>query len=326
MTDVDLFPATGALGDVRLEYREVLPVLGIDTEFLTNSRNVHGVIEEAFGAWRQMDRSMMDGTLRLTIRVVVRDDDGGKLEHRPVQHHYVNAESLLAYAPGSIGITSPATREATAFVSTPLVADRDHFRVAMLEALTFALVAQFDRHPLHAAAVAHDDRVIVLAGETGAGKSTLAYLVGRAGFDVLAEDHVWIQLEPELRAWGGASRIRLDADAARHFPEIPSVRETTTVGGKTKLAVGVSSRCLVARDAVVCLLSRGATTARLERADAAAITAALTTNVAPGFDQFPERHGRVVRTLAARGGWRLDLSPDPRDSLPLLERMLRRDD
>jgi hypothetical protein len=327
MKDFDLLPAIGALAnDERLEYREVLPVLGIDTEFLTNSQHVRELVDDAFGTWRQTDRRLVGENPRLTIRIVVADGDEGEAEHAPIRHYYMDRERLVAHSPGSIGITNPPTREAMALVSAALVADRDHFRVAMLEAITFALLAQFDRHPLHAAAVAHDNRVVLLAGETGAGKSTLAYLAFRAGLGVLAEDHVWIELEPELRVWGGASRLRLDATSTAHFPELASVGETTTVGGKTKFAIQVSSKSLVARDAVVCLLSRGAGSARLERADATAITAALTTNVAPGFDAFPERHERVVRTLAARGGWRLELSPNPRDALPLLDEMLRRDD
>jgi hypothetical protein len=233
----------------------------------------------------------------------VADGDEGGLEHAPIRHVYIDPQRLIAHSPGSAGITNPASREATAFVSTALVADRDHFRVAMLEALTYALVAQFDRHPLHAAAVAHDGRAVLLAGESGAGKSTLAYLAGCAGFDVLAEDHAWIQLEPELRVWGGTSRIRLDAESARHFPEMASVDETTTDGGKRKLAVGVASRSLVAGDAVVCLLSRDVSSARLERVDAAAITGrSLPTSRLDSTDSPSDTHASCARSPRGAAG------------------------
>jgi hypothetical protein len=323
MPDFELLPATNALGQLpRLDYGAVLPVLGVDTEFLTNSRDVLEVVEEAFGAWRRVDRRMVKSGFRLTVNVVVTDGGESTDDHVPVQHFWLDAERLIAHSSGNVGITNPPLRESTAYVRRALIANRDQFRVAMLEALTFALLAQFDRHPLHAAAVARDNRAVLLVGESGAGKSTLAYLAARAGLSVLAEDHVWIQLEPALRVWGGAGRIRLDAESAQYFSELAPFSDTTTIGGKTKLSVEVSSPSLVADEAMVCLLSRGAS-ARLERVDAAEITAALSRNLAPGFDRSPERHERVVRTLAARGGWRLELSPSPHDALPLLEQMLQ---
>jgi hypothetical protein len=49
---------------------------------------------------------------------------------------------------------------------------------------------------------------------------------------------------------------------------------------------------------------------------------ALVCRVDAGFDRFPERHPLVARALAASGGWRLTLTGDPHDALPLLHDML----
>ena len=68
----------------------------------------------------------------------------------------------------------------------------------------------------------------------------------------------------------------------------------------------------MATDPVVCLLARSDGNAALERVDARMIIESLTTNVSPGFDRFPARHERVARALAARDGWRLHLSANPR--------------
>jgi hypothetical protein len=309
--------------DLRLEYRARLPVLGIDTEFQTNSRYIIGVAEEAFGVWGHADRRLVDPALRLTIRIIVHEGPEDGLAHAAVEHVLPDAHRFIARSLGSVGTSDPARRESTAYVTTTLAADRAHFRSAMFEALTFALLSQFDRHPLHAAAIACDGRAVLLAGESGAGKSTLAYVARSAGFDVLAEDHAWVQLEPELRIWGGASHVRLEPNAATRFPDAPGV--VSTVAGKTKLIVDMprSAGGLVATDAVVCLLARRAGEPALERVEASAIEAALTTRVSPGFDRFPDRHRRVARALAAPGGWRLRLSDDPRAALPLLETMAR---
>lgn len=319
---VDFLPVGDPLAhDTRLAYATTLAVLGIETTFTSNSRYVLDVVEEAFGVWRAVAPT---GELQLAVRVIVRDGAESADEHAPVRVLLPDAERVIVQSPGSSGMSDPARRESVAHVTTALVADRAHFRTAVLEALTFALVAQFDRHPLHAAAIARDGRAVLLVGESGAGKSTLAYLAAAAGFDVLADDHAWIQLAPALRIWGGARRIRLGADASTHFPEVASAGTSSTIAGKVKLAVDLLPQPggLVATEAIVCLLDRCDGDASIERLDASAINQSLTTNVSPGFDRFPARHERVVRALAAPGGWRLRLSANPRQALPLLTTLL----
>ncbi len=302
------------------EYALTHPVLGIPTTFVSNSKYVIGVAEEAFGAWRVVQAQQL---APLTIRIVV-IHGVEESEHAFIRHLSPDAERLIVHSSGSVGMSDPARREAVAYVTTALARDRAHFRSAMLEALTYALLAQFDRHPLHAAAIARDCRAILLVGESGSGKSTLAYLASCSGFDVLAEDYAWIQIEPFFCVWGGARRIRLGRDATSHFPEVAAAEISTTVGGKAKLTVELPGTAsgLMARSAKVCLLRRGTGKPALERLDAPDIAQAMKTNVSPGFDRFPERHERVVDRLAAAGGWRLHLSADPREALPLLEKLL----
>jgi hypothetical protein len=299
------------------EYSLMRSVLGIDTTFVSNSRYVIGVAEEAFGPWRFVQAQP---TVRVTIRIVV-NHGIEENEHAFVRHICPDAERLIVHSSASVGVSDPARREAVAYVTTAFARDRAHFRATMLEALTFALLAQFDRHPLHAAAIARDCRAILLVGESGSGKSTLAYLASSSGFDVLAEDYAWIQLEPAFCVWGGARRLRLGHDATSHFPEVATADITTTIGGKAKLTVELpgTARGLMASSAKVCLLRRGNEKPSLEPVDPSEITHAMTTNVSPGFDRFPERHTRVVGKLAAPGGWRLHLSANPREALPLLE-------
>ena len=193
----------------------------------------------------------------------------------------------------------------------------------MLEALTLALVTHFDRHPLHAAAIAHGRRAVLLAGPSGAGKSTLAWLAQEAELEVLGDDHVWIQLEPTPRMWAWPGRVRLlpDARLARHDVGVLEERD-----GKHKLALSLGGRPGPTRhdmtDVAVCVLQRGVGEATLECVSAPELADTLHRQVAPGFDRFPERHARVVRVLTRRGGWRLSLSPDPLQALPLLREML----
>lgn len=66
---------------------------------------------------------------------------------------------------------------------------------------------------LHASAVVRDGRAVLALGDKGAGKSTTALLLGRAGYQLLANDRVFIRLEPDgalrLLPWPAAAAIGL---------------------------------------------------------------------------------------------------------------------
>jgi hypothetical protein len=339
---VDFLPtADPLLRAPSLEHAVTLPVLGVATRFESNSAYVLGVAEEAFGLWRASGAPPAEPSAR--VRVVVHEGSERVDGRAPVRHLCPDATRMIVQSPGSVAVADPERRESVAYVTTELAADREHFRAAVLEAITLALLAHLDRHPVHAAGVARGDRAVLLAGPSGSGKSTLAYLAETSGLTVLGDDRVWVQLEPAPRVWGWPGALRMTPDSVRHFPELARVGTTSVVGGKTKLAfrppgarshdaAGVVERGYDGRGGGaplgprsvertdVCVLRRG-TRASLEPLPRDAVADALR-RVDAGFDRFPERHDAVVHALAAHDGWRLTLSADPRDALPFLREML----
>jgi hypothetical protein len=324
---VDYLPTTDVLlRNPQLTYRVELPVLGIATRFETNSRSVRDVVEEAFGGWRclaEVDDNAPSGEVR--VRVVVNEGREDGTDHPAVRHICPDATRVIVHSPGSIAISDPARRESVAYVTTALVASRALFRGAVLEAITLSLLSHFDRHPIHAGAIAGSDRTVLLAGASGSGKSTLAYLAHAAGIDVLSDDRVWVQLAPTLRVWGCPWIVRLLPESPALFPEVAQLGTPSTADGKRKLAIslggGADRKRSASGEAVVCILKRGERAA-LRQLPAAALSEALGRQMTAGFDRFPERHEAVVRALTTGGGWQLTLSRDPSESLPLLRRML----
>ncbi len=293
-----------------------LPVLGIATRFETNDATVVRCVDEAFGIWRTLGaESAEENVLReapLCVRVDVVEGDEGPLPpdgHAAVRYSCPDASRVVVETAASVAVSDPLRREAIARVTTGLVADRLHFRTEVLEAMTLALLSHFDRHPVHAAAVALNGRAVLLAAPSGTGKSTLAYHCHLDGLALLGEDHVRVQLEPRVRVWGWPARVRLLADA------------TTPDAAKEAIYLR-SGMQLVADELSVCCLTRDGGPASLEPLDFAALASALDEQMTPGFDRFPARWPAVRDALAKRGGWRLNLSSDPRDGVGLVRRVL----
>jgi hypothetical protein len=295
------------LRDIEPSHAIELPVLGVAVRFESNRASVIGLVDESLGMWRVVEPAPAGDPLR--VRIVVYESS--EAAPSPVRYFAPDDARLFAHAADGFGSSDPSRRESVIYTSAAFVNRRDQFRREMLEAMTLALVTAFDRHPVHASAIARDGRAVLLAGASGAGKSTLAHLANAAGFDVLSEDCVWVQQAPSFRLWGWPGHARL----------IPA-----SGGEKTRVALGNADRasCFCAERAVVCLLGRGAS-ASLARISSCEVRDGLEASLAPGFDRFPARHRDVVARLANGGGWRLTLSDDPKDALSFLEEMSRAD-
>ena len=307
-----------------------LPVLGLPVRFETNSPQVLSAVEESFGCWRRLDARAIGAPSTgdvLRVRIVVYEDDRASRElvsRVPVRHICPDETRLLVHSSQVAGISDPARGEAVGYVTAALVADRAHFRAAALEALTYSLLAHFDRHPLHAAGVARGDRAVLLAASSGTGKSTVSYVAHRAGLALLSDDRLWVQRQPALRVWSVPGRLRLLPHAVKEYPELGAM-PVEELDGKRKIAVDVGARGGAPRtfgEVAVCVMERGSAAASLERVGPAELAASFVDQAAPGFDRYPERGRAVVRALCAGGGWRLRLSPRAEEALPLLERML----
>lgn len=326
---IDFLSGRDPLGrDIPLTRTLDAAVFGVPVRFESNSHYVIDVAAEAFGA----KRPVLAGEpvqKPLTVRVVVHaggPDSDCDLSH--IRSWSPDRTRLIVQAPDTVAVADPRRGNSIVYVSRALVARRTLFRHSVLEAMTLALVSYHDRHPVHAAAVAHDGAAVLLWAASGTGKSTLSYEAHLAGLKVLSDDVSWVQLRPRMVVWGGgvSRRIHLMPDARDRFPSLASAEPTLLASGKCKIPIDLGATAPggspTADRATVCLLERTTGPTTLTRASADAIVAALTMSPGPGFDRYPKRLWACACALAAGGGWRLAVSNEPGTAIPHLLTML----
>jgi hypothetical protein len=119
------------------------------------------------------------------------------------------------------------------------------------------------RFPLHAGAVARDDRALVLSGLPGCGKSTMAAALERRGWTLASDNMVTVSAE---EVWPLPEPVRLDA-GSRALAGVGEGDGAAATYGRTARRLEAPRRALVA--AALVLLERGDRTS-LEAAEVSA--------------------------------------------------------
>lgn len=103
---------------------------------------------------------------------------------------------------------------------------------------------------MHASAVAGPDGAVVLAGTSGAGKSTTALACLAAGMDIVGDDACVVSTEPEPRVWSLYRLAKLEPDALRMLPSLAALAtdrhyEQTLIDPGTRHRASVPLRAIL---------------------------------------------------------------------------------
>ncbi|TMC58357.1 MAG: hypothetical protein E6J26_05100 [Chloroflexi bacterium] len=154
------------------------------------------------------------------------------------------------------------------FISSALLA---HPALASRHALdTFILVSLLRRRlgVLHASALAASERVILLAGAHGTGKSTTALHLLRAGYRLVSDTLVFVRIvDEQIQLLGyGVGELKLTPDSQSLFPDLPLQTADLSIDGRRKpifnlreqMPAYVESAALMPREIALCLVRRSA--------------------------------------------------------------------
>jgi hypothetical protein len=290
--------------DTELPYSATYYPLGFPVQVTTNSREVLECAAESWGMWSaEFDRQPA------RLSVIVQDD--GDLAPEPAfrwcehlfsivsdNHNYavMDLDQLFSYA----------------CVSRRTVADHAWFRWFFLDTMGLFLLAQRYVTAVHAACVERDGVGILLAGESCAGKSTLAWACARAGWTYIGDDSAWILTESRGRQVRGRPYlVRLRHDAPRLFPELEGFVSRVRPNGKLSIEVPTSAFPAIrtaaqsSADAIV-FLDRGTDRqAGFERITAAEAESRLMADLELHRDDVRARYCALVRRLVEAPAFRL---------------------
>ncbi|MGH8144845.1 MAG: serine kinase [Rhodanobacteraceae bacterium] len=190
-------------------------LLGGRFRFESASTALLQLVEAAYGGLPRHGFPISCPEFRIELRLAMPRHTPAGVESAPVQTQTrTNRPSAVIDASNYV-VIAPEKRFATVVISEDTLAHPYHVRYGLIEFAVFILAARgLGLAPLHGACVGLNGRGVLLLGASGSGKTTLALHALLGGFELVAEDAVFVQPERML-ATGVPNYLHLTKDTLR---------------------------------------------------------------------------------------------------------------
>jgi hypothetical protein len=215
------------LWDFELPLRAVYHPLGFSLELLTNSRAILAAAQQSWGNHRQ---HFHERPARLCVGVL--EGDVKEMPPTPVVR---GRSHLLTTTADAENFAVCDLREGFAYcwLNRTAAENTAYVRYHFLEANGLTLLEYLYTTPLHAACVEFNGRGVLLCGDSGAGKSSLAFACARRGWTFLSDDASSLVRKRKGRmVIGNPYQMRFRESAIELFPELKQRPVTTRATGK----------------------------------------------------------------------------------------------
>jgi hypothetical protein len=207
-------------------------VAGSVWDLRSNSEDILQAMRETFdqvGGEQQAD-------LQLRFRVDFAADNAprwSKPHFRALDHLYYST-----YGPCDSMLVDQMSRRVIGSFSPAVACDLSYWKQTILPVLLGIASASIGVTPVHCACVVRGGSGLLLAGESGAGKSTSALSLSLSGFSYLSDDCTYLSRNSSgIRAWGLPTPVKLLPDAVSYFPELVSFKPVLSLNGEFALNV-----------------------------------------------------------------------------------------
>lgn len=221
---------------VEMPFTAIFYPLGFPMKFSTNSKGILQAAEECWGEFHQQF-----DTAPLNIQVGLVED--GSTECPPGPNARARGGLIVRIADqNNFHVADLSGNDSFAWVTTATVAHRSYLRYHFLEAVALTHIAGRQTAAIHAACVESNGRGVLLCGESGAGKSSLAFACARAGWNYITDDASFlIHGRSDRKVVGNCHLIRLRPSAAELFAEVEGKPQTQRAEGKPSIELFTSS-------------------------------------------------------------------------------------
>jgi len=224
------------LFDFELPLRATYHFLGFPIEIATNSPQVLAGAEES---WGMFQKAFSEPPLQIRIGVLP-----GTTKECPPRPTCRGQRNLITQIADSENYMLLDARQGFAFgwLTQAAVEDRAYFRYHFLEGTAWILLVSSYLTPVHGACVELDGHGVLLCGDSGAGKSSLAYACAQNGWKFLSDDSsCLVRKRPGRIVVGNPYQMRFRESAVDLFPELIHQRVTPRATGEMAIELATAT-------------------------------------------------------------------------------------
>jgi hypothetical protein len=206
--------------------------MGFPVDIVTDSQSV---LEAAQSVWSSYRMVFAERAVSIRVEVSTARLSGAL---RAPSYGFEKELLQIAQPPENYGLCNLTTGAAFARVTRDVADSHAPFVYYFLEPLAYIGLEALYLTALHSACVALDGRAVLLCGDSGAGKTSLAYACARRGWTYLSGDatHI-VRKSPEFLVVGRPHQIRFRECAQLRFPELSSLVPTDRPNGRRDIEV-----------------------------------------------------------------------------------------
>lgn len=234
----------------RLNLERMYFPLGYPVRIVCNSPRVLEAADQSWGG----SQAMFHGE-PLEFQLEVRAGSGLKDSLPPAPEHGFHGSLLMQISDADNFHIADLKRGRALGRVTPAAARCPRYlRFFFLEAAVLSMISARRAVAVHAACVSVGDKGVLLCGDSGEGKSTLAYAGARAGWTYVTDDATYIPLDREDRmAIGNCQQIRFRPSGVALFPELAGHPITPRAAGKPSIEIRTSVWPEIAKTPATCV-------------------------------------------------------------------------